>query len=180
MKTQTWKDFKTNLDLYPELQLEFEYGKNQTIFPNYHITEFKLANIQSVDCGGKSDSWFDIILQVLEPKTKENTKFMTLGKVNSILKKVSTSMLIPDDARLRIEFGNDNIAMRQYFVSEMQPKNHAFRIQLADGKTECKANESCGLLKDLVSFPKLEKQNSSCCSSKKTATEKEEEPAGCC
>lgn len=179
MKTLTWKDFKTNLDLYPELHLEFEYGKNQTIFPNYHITEFKLANIQSVDCGGKSDSWSEIILQVLEPKVEKDTESMTLGKVNSILKKVTTSMDIPEEATLRIEFGNETSAMRQYFVSEMRPKDSSFLIQLKDGKTECKASVSCGLPKDVVTFPKLEKTSSSCCSPK-TKSESAEEPAGCC
>ncbi|TGL35809.1 DUF6428 family protein [Leptospira perdikensis] len=179
MKTLTWKDFKTNLDLYPELHLEFEYGKNQTIFPNYHITEFKLANIQSVDCGGKSDSWTEIILQVLEPKVEKDTDSMTLAKVSSILKKVTTSMVIPEDATLRIEFGNEETAMRQYFVSEMQPKDRSLLIQLKDGKTECKANISCGLPKDIVTFPKLEKTNTSCCTPKET-TENVIEPASCC
>ncbi|XDD53695.1 DUF6428 family protein [Leptospira sp. WS4.C2] len=179
MKTLTWNDFKTNLGLYPELHLKFEYGKNQTIFPNYHITEFKLANIQSVDCGGKSDSWSEIILQVLEPKVEKDTESMTLAKVNSILKKVTTSMNIPEEATLRIEFGNEDTAMRQYFVSEMKPIENSLLIQLKDGKTECKASASCGLPKDVVSFPKLEKTSSACCSPKATI-EDTNEPAGCC
>ncbi|TGL92436.1 hypothetical protein EHQ68_01080 [Leptospira congkakensis] len=178
MKTLTWKDFTTSLDLYPELHLKFEYGENKKIFPNYHITEFKLAKIQSVDCGGKSDSWFEIILQVLEPKVEGDTESMTLAKVNSILKKVNGSMDIPNDATLRIEFGNTETAMRQYFVSEMLPKENSFVIQLKDGKTECKASVSCGLPKDVVTFPKLEKSSSACCSPK--SKENVEEPAGCC
>lgn len=177
MKTLTWNDFKTNLDLYPELHLKFEYGKSQTIFPNYHITEFKLATIQSVDCGGKTDSWSEIILQVLEPKIEKDTESMTLNKVNSILKKVTTSMNIPEEATLRIEFGNDATAMRQYFVSEMQPIGNSLLIHLKDGKTDCKASVSCGLPKDVVSFPKLEKSSSACCSPK---TEDIGEKVGCC
>ncbi|TGK81331.1 hypothetical protein EHQ24_08380 [Leptospira noumeaensis] len=179
MKTITWYDFKTKLELYPELHLEFVYSENKTIFPNYHITEFKLANIQSVDCGGKLDSWTEIILQVLEPIEGKDTESMTLGKVNSILEKVNGSMKIPNDAILRIEFGNTETAMRQYFVSEMRTTEKSFSIHLKDGKTECKASVSCGLPKDVVSFPKLEKTNSSCCSPK-TATEEEKEKAGCC
>ncbi|MBM9545492.1 hypothetical protein JWG40_00565 [Leptospira sp. 201903074] len=179
MNTLTWKDFKTKLDLYPELQLKFEYGKNQNIFPNYHITEFKLANIQSVDCGGKSDSWSEIILQVLEPKVEKDTESMTLAKVNSIIKKVTNSMNIPEEATLRIEFGNEDTAMRQYFVSEMKPQENSLLIHLKDGKTECKASVSCGLPKDVVSFPKLEKTSASCCSPK-VSREDISEPAGCC
>ncbi|PJZ83167.1 DUF6428 family protein [Leptospira harrisiae] len=178
MKTLTWNDLITNLDLYPELHLNFEYENNQTIFPNYHITEFKLAKIQSVDCGGNSDSWTEIILQVLEPKIGKDTESMTLSKVNSIIKKVTNAMEIPSNAILRVEFGNDSSAMRQYFVSEMIPMENALLIQLKDGKTECKASATCGLPKDVVSFPKLEKSNSSCCSPKQK--NKTNEPAGCC
>ncbi len=179
MKTITWTDFKTKSELFPELHLEFIYGENKTIFPNYHITEFKLANIQSVDCGGKSDSWTEIILQVLEPKEGKDTESMTLGKVNSILEKVNGSMQIPNEAILRIEFGNAESAMRQYFVSEMHTNGKSFSIHLKDGKTECKANTSCGLPKDVISFPKLEKTISSCCTPK-TAAGEENEKAGCC
>lgn len=178
MKTLTWNDLMINMDLYPELHLNFEYEKNQTIFPNYHITEFKLAKIQSVDCGGNSDSWTEIILQVLEPKIEKDTESMTLSKVNSIIKKVTNVMEIPSNSILRIEFGNDQSAMRQYFVSEMIPMENALLIQLKDGKTECKASASCGLPKDVISFPKLEKSNSSSCSPKQK--NETNEPAGCC
>ncbi|MCW7468542.1 DUF6428 family protein [Leptospira kanakyensis] len=179
MKTATWNDFTTKLELYPELHLEFLYSETKRIFPNYHITEFKLANIQSVDCGGKSDSWTEIILQVLEPNKETDTNPMTLSKVNSILKKVNGSMNIPNDATLRIEFGNEGTAMRQYFVSEMQTNGKSLTIHLKDGKTECKASASCGLPTGVVSFPKLEKTTSSCCTPK-TAAGEEKEEAGCC
>ncbi|MCW7494563.1 DUF6428 family protein [Leptospira sp. 2 VSF19] len=178
MNTLTWKDFQTNLDLYPEFHLHFQYGDRQTIFPNYHITEFKLAKIQSVDCGGNSDFWTEIILQVLEPTIEKNTESMTFSKVNSIIKKVMNVMEIPSNAILRIEFGNQKLAMRQYFVSEMIPMKNAVLIQLQDGKTECKASSSCGIPKDAVSFPKLEKSNTSCCSTNRTVNTNEQ--VGCC
>ncbi|TGL15688.1 DUF6428 family protein [Leptospira meyeri] len=178
MNTLTWKDFQTTLDLYPELHLNFQYGENQTIFPNYHITEFKLANITSVDCGGKSDFWTEIILQVLEPKIEEDTESLTLSKINSIIKKITNVMEIPSNAILRIEFGNQKSAMRQYFVSEMIPMENSLLIQLQDGKTECKASASCGLPQDVSTFPKLEKSRSTCCSPKQK--ENTNEPVGCC
>ncbi|MCG6150425.1 DUF6428 family protein [Leptospira bandrabouensis] len=178
MNTLTWKDFQTNLELYPELHLNFEYGENQTILPNYHITEFKLAKIQSVDCGGKSDSWTEMILQVLEPTIEKDTESMTLSKVNSIVKKVTNVMEIPSNAILRVEFGNEQLAMRQYFVSEMVPGKNSLLFKLKNGKTECKASASCGLPKDVINFPKLEKSSSACC----TPNQKENtnEKVGCC
>lgn len=78
MKSLTWMEFKKYLELYPELQLKFIYQNNQQIYPNYHITEFKLATIESVDCGGNLDTWKEIILQVLEPKENIETEAMSL------------------------------------------------------------------------------------------------------
>lgn len=185
MKSLTWNDFKTKLELYPELQLNFVYEQNEKIYPNYHITEFKLATIESVDCGGKTDSWKEIILQVLEPKEKVDQESMSLGKIQSIFQKVSKSLSIPEDAVLRIEFGNANHVMRQYFVSKLQIEGSTLLMHLVDGQTECKASASCGLPKEeiplnltaeLVKNPKL--TTSSCCQPSSSQTEKTS--VGCC
>ncbi|GBF44009.1 hypothetical protein LPTSP2_33120 [Leptospira ellinghausenii] len=184
-QSMTWLNFKKNLDLYPELQLTFLYQNQERIYPNYHITEFKLATIESVDCGGNYDTWKEIILQVLEPNEKIETGSMDLKKVNSIFTKVSTRILIPDDAILRIEFGNSKSAMRQYFVSNLQIVGTELVMELVDGKTECKASESCGIKKD-TNIPILNEEfvsekpisKNSCCSKK--PSEVSLEKVGCC
>ncbi|EOQ90146.1 hypothetical protein LEP1GSC202_0492 [Leptospira yanagawae serovar Saopaulo str. Sao Paulo = ATCC 700523] len=183
MESLTWIEFKKHLELYPELQLKFIYNKDQTIFPNFHITEFKLATIEAVDCGGNLDSWKEIILQVLEPKEKEENESLNLGKIGNIYSKVSKAITIPDDAILRIEFGNQTTAMRQFFVSDAQIDGSAFVIHLKDGATECKAKTSCGLPKvdDMLSLQvagiqKIESTPSSCCQPRNA----KKETAGCC
>ncbi|TGL05074.1 DUF6428 family protein [Leptospira levettii] len=184
-QSMTWHNFKKNLDLYPDLQLTFLYQNQERIYPNYHITEFKLATIESVDCGGKYDTWKEIILQVLEPKEKVETELMNLKKVNSIFTKVSNLISIPDDAILRIEFGNSKSVMRQYFVFNLQIVGSELVMELVDGQTECKANESCGLEKS-SNIPMFKKEfvstnpvaQNSCCNKKQTETNLEK--VGCC
>ncbi|XDD45901.1 DUF6428 family protein [Leptospira sp. WS39.C2] len=185
MKTLTWFDFKKNLDLYPDLQLKFVYNDNDTIYPNYHITEFKLATIEAVDCGGNFDTWKEIILQVLEPNTKAESDAMSIKKINSIVSKVSNLIIVPENAILRVEFGNTSSAMRQYFISNIKIEASELVVYLADGKTECKASSSCGtpkVNKDLSlvkEFPSnLTQQKNSCCSPKSVTLDSEK--VGCC
>jgi hypothetical protein len=185
MKSIPWMEFKKQLELYPELQLKFVYNNDQTIFPNYHITEFKLATIEAVDCGGNLDTWKEIILQVLEPKVNTETEAMSLGKIASIYAKVSNAISIPDQSILRIEFGNTSTAMRQYFVSEMKIDGSELVLSLMDGAPECKAKSSCGIPKSdenengmTKENPKIEITSSSCCNP--SGSKKTKESAGCC
>ncbi|TGM05429.1 hypothetical protein EHQ79_05380 [Leptospira jelokensis] len=183
MESLTWIKFKQQMELYPDLELKFIYHNDQTIFPNFHITEFKLATIEAVDCGGNLDSWKEIILQVLEPKDKVKNDRFYLGKIENIYSKVAKAITIPDDAILRIEFGNQTTAMRQFFVSETQIDGSAYVMHLKDGATECKAKVSCGkpnvdeiMPLQLAGIQKIETNSTSCC---KPSNEKKEK-AGCC
>ncbi|XDD42250.1 DUF6428 family protein [Leptospira sp. WS60.C2] len=185
MKSIQWIDFKNKLDLYPELQLQFIYNENEIIFPNYHITEFKLATIESVDCGGRYDSWKEIILQVLEPNQSSDSDSMKLEKISSILETVSKSIAIPDQAVLRIEFGNSSHAMKQYFVSKLFIDGTTIFMKLVDGKTECKASEVCGLPQEkntmnlnVEDYKSPKVKSRSCCTP--VSAEKQNNSIGCC
>ncbi|TGL08560.1 hypothetical protein EHQ43_05855 [Leptospira bouyouniensis] len=185
MKSLTWMEFKKYLELYPELQLKFIYQNNQQIYPNYHITEFKLATIESVDCGGNLDTWKEIILQVLEPNENIETESMSLKKISNIYAKVSKAISIPENAILRIEFGNSSSAMRQYFVSDIKIEETNLVVYLIDGATECKASSKCGLPKLDKDIKQIANENlniqltsSSCCNT--SGLKKEKESAGCC
>ena len=70
MKTQ---EFLTLLAKHQDKSLLFEYALNQIVPANYHITEVKHVTIDSVDCGAKTDTWKETVIQAMG-KPKRNWK----------------------------------------------------------------------------------------------------------
>ena len=60
----TWQTFKSKLEQHQDLTLQFQYAEEKWVDASYHITEIKQAPIVSVDCGGKMNSWTEIIVQL--------------------------------------------------------------------------------------------------------------------
>ena len=63
MKTQ---EFLNTLKSNQDKSLIFEYMPNAFVGANYHITEVKHVNIESVDCGSKKNAWSETIIQLWE------------------------------------------------------------------------------------------------------------------
>ncbi|MDF3819568.1 DUF6428 family protein [Leptospira sp. 96542] len=170
----TWKNFSEILNQNSNLDLRFIYNENQLITSDYHITEFKLAKIQSVNCGGNTDTWNEIILQVLEPNKVLNKGNLPVSKLLSISKIVENKIQIPKDSVLRIEFGNSHLAMRQFFVKNLDITESSVIVRLENGEPECKASSVCSLPDESA------KQISSCCGLKNVDENTKPEKAGCC
>jgi len=71
MKTN---EFLELLKKNPDVELTFEYDKDRFIPDTYHITEVKNVTIDSVDCGGNSDSYTQTIVQLWVPKGEKPRK----------------------------------------------------------------------------------------------------------
>src|SRR5476651_2672953 len=81
----SWKTFKETLLQNPDLDLQFQYAADKWVDASYHITEIKQAPITSVDCGGKMNSWTEIIVQLWEPVGQQQERSMQVGKALSII-----------------------------------------------------------------------------------------------
>lgn len=175
----TWESFLKILKAHQKLNLRFHYNGNSEIASDYHITEFKLAQINSVDCGGNVDSWNEMLLQILEP-AKENKEPMAVEKVLSIISKVSEKIQISANSILRIEFGNSNVSMSQFFVETIGVTESSLVVYLKEGATECKASASCGLPKEVSN--QIESSSSGCCAPKVQTNNLEisNQKSGCC
>ena len=88
LNAMTWSAFKAALTENPGLDLQFEYAEGEWVQPSYHITEIKSAPITSVDCGGKVNSWTEIIVQLWEPTEKQQERAMKASKALSIIQLV--------------------------------------------------------------------------------------------
>ncbi|MFD0861126.1 DUF6428 family protein [Sungkyunkwania multivorans] len=143
MKTS---EFLQTLQANQEKSLLFQYMPNQLVGANYHITEVKNIMVESVDCGARSDSWNETVIQLWEsPSEIGKTEYMTAYKALAILKKVDRMRAMDQEAEVKFEYGNALFHTAQLFVNDFEIKGSNLIVNLAVTKTDCKAKEDCGI-----------------------------------
>ena len=161
MKTNTFLEL---LETHNEKSLLFEYQQGNFVGANYHITEVKNIQIDAVDCGARSASWEETLIQLWEsPDEKDTRSFMTAYKALGILKKVNRIRPIAGEAELKFEYGNENFHTAQLFVNEYTWNERQIIIKLAVEQTTCKARESCGVPQEVEKVTETCCAESACC-----------------
>lgn len=142
-----WISFKEQLLMHPGQDLQFQYAENKWVDASYHITEIKQAPIVSVDCGGKMNSWTEIIVQLWEPVAQQQDRAMKVGKALSIIELVEKTLPLNPLATVKIEFGNSEFDTRQMFPNKIIADGDNLIVDLRPDSVQCKAIErggSCG------------------------------------
>lgn len=154
MKTQTFLNtLKNNLNK----ELLFEYAPDTFVNKNYHITEIKNLTIESVDCGGKTNSWKETIVQLWEnPIEKDKNTFMTASKAVDIFEKVDTIKPLQLNTVIKIEYGNNSFHTANLVVDSIAENDKNIIIKLHSYITQCKANDIC-------CTPTKKEKSSDCC-----------------
>ncbi|WP_184550558.1 DUF6428 family protein [Mucilaginibacter sp. FT3.2] len=143
-KAINWMEFKEQLLLHPQLNLQFQYAENQWVDAAYHITEIKQAPITSVDCGGKMNSWTEVILQLWEPIDQQQDRAMQVNKALSIIQLVEKTLPLNPLAIVKIEFGNSAFDTRQMHPNQVIVNGNDLIIDLRPDTVQCKAIERGG------------------------------------
>ena len=142
--------------------LLFEYKPNSLVGANYHITEVKHISIDSVDCGARTDTWKETIIQLWEsPSEIGKTEYMSANKAIGILNKVGKMKPYDFDAEVKFEYSNAIFHTAQLFVNDFEIQGNNLIIKLGVEKTDCKAKSTCGVIekvKEVVLIDEL------CCS----------------
>ncbi|WCT11721.1 DUF6428 family protein [Mucilaginibacter jinjuensis] len=142
-----WQTFKEKLLQHPGLTLQFQYASDTWVDASYHITEIKQAPITSVDCGGKMNSWTEIIVQLWEPAESDGSRAMQVNKALSIIQLVEKALPLNPLATVKIEFGNSQFDTRQMYPGDVIVDGENLIIDLNPDFTQCKAisrGGSCG------------------------------------
>jgi hypothetical protein len=165
-----WIDFKTQLAPFPNHHLQFQIAENTFVHPSFHITEIKQANISSVDCGGKLDSWNEIVVQLWEPQQLESNRSMQVNKAFAIIDLVESKLPLQPFATVKIEFGNSKFETRQMLPQDFEIIGDEIIVQLQADKTQCKAmdrGQTCGEPKQKIQLSEVATAccapNSGCC-----------------
>lgn len=142
-----WQTFKYELLQHPDQHLQFQYAAGKLVDASYHITEIKQAPIVSVDCGGKMNTWTEIIVQLWEPKQRDSDREMKVSKALSIIATVEKMLLLNPIGTVKIEFGNSQFDTRQMYPVEFTVSGDNLVVNLSPDFVQCKAIErggSCG------------------------------------
>lgn len=143
-----WQTFKNELLQHPERHLQFQYAEGKLVDVSYHITEIKQAPIVSVDCGGKMNSWTEIIVQLWEPAQRDSHREMKVSKALSIIEVVEKVLPLNPLGIVKIEFGNSQFDTRQMYPGNFTVSEENLVINLDPDFVQCKAIErggSCGV-----------------------------------
>ena len=141
MKTQ---ELFNLLESNPEKSLLFQYQPNQFVRANYHITEVKHININSVDCGANTDTWKETVIQLWEsPSEKNKRDFMSVSKALSILNKVGIIKAYDLESEVKIEYSNENFNTAQLFINGYDVTKNNLTLNLSIEKTKCKSPSTC-------------------------------------
>lgn len=106
-----------------------------TIGGDYHITELKLADIRSIDCGGRESRWREAALQLLDGNGEG---WMSAGKMASILRRCISALPELAEVPLSVEFSHGNRGLGRYTARHPMVRDGRAVVALIGGAAQCK------------------------------------------
>lgn len=143
----------SDMPAHAPLVFATEYGP---IGEGYHVTELKLAQISSIDCGAHTDAWTETTLQLLDGGGKSH---MPVGKFTDIVKQSIRRIEHLGDSALRVEFAHGNDGLRIFEPTLPRLIDGRVVLELHSIHAQCKP-AAAGRLSD---------KDDSCCTGKTTA-----------
>lgn len=107
-----------------------------------HLTELKLAQVSSIDCGGRLSDWTEAQLQLLDSQTGTP---LTAGKIADILHRSAQALPGLLTAALSIEAAPGNHGLRRYRIGSVQATGAQIVVDLAPEHAQCKPAQQASL-----------------------------------
>ena len=131
----TLQDLIAKLRIYAsDAELIFT-ANGENIRGGYHLTEFKLAHISSIDCGARTASWTEASMQLLDGNGGD---IMTIGKFLGIAGKSVEVLDELGEVDLSIEFAPGNTGMTVHVPSEPEFRDGRVFVNLEGKSAVCK------------------------------------------
>jgi hypothetical protein len=136
----TTQDFLSTLEKSHNKSLIFDYGSD-SIKPGYHVTEVMNVTYESMDCGGEANFWRETIIQLMGPSIQDKPDYMSVEKFLNIYKRVVASVPVRPDSEVRFEYGDSHMPALHYHVGNIEKRDDAIIIHLAQPGVTCKASD---------------------------------------
>lgn len=101
----------------------------------YHVTELKLAEIASIDCGARRGRWREAQMQLLDGHGRTH---MNAGKLAAILDRSISAMPGLAEVPFTIEFAHGNRGLSRYRLGIPVPEKERVTLPLAAEHAQCK------------------------------------------
>ncbi|WP_215223852.1 DUF6428 family protein [Echinicola shivajiensis] len=156
MKT---KEFIQHLRENQDIPLLIEYAEGQFVRADFHITEIKNVNFDTVDCGGIRNQWQETHVQIWESELPDPTHRLNSKKALKIFDLVEKVRPTFQETDIKFEYGNEDFHTALMNLGNISVSDGNLHIQLFETSTTCKA-------KDRANSP--EEKAAACCPSPKT------------
>lgn len=143
MKTQEFIDTLRNAG---EKELIIEHKANYFLPKAFHITEVKNVHIESVDCGGRPDTYDQTIIQLWWDGREQKDRAMSAAKFMAIIDKVDKVKPLKRDTDLFLEWGHAELLPSNYKVQKVEVKEDSIKLNLFAPPTECKPISNLAIL----------------------------------
>lgn len=137
----TTSEFLKLLNNHPELPLFFEYKSGSFARADYHITEIKNVNFDTVDCGGVRNQWQEVHVQIWENVMPEPNHRVDTSKALKIFEVVHKVRETWGDVEMKFEYGNADFHTAVLPVGRVEVHGDKLIVKLGEGQTSCKAQD---------------------------------------
>ena len=144
------KEFLATLAGLGDKEMIIEYRPGEFLPKAFHITEVKNVHTESVDCGGKPDSYDETVIQLWWNGKETAQRAMSAAKALKILHITDGVKTMQRGADLFLEWGHADLPPSKYKINEVIEEENTVTFRLFAPPTVCKPIEKLGALKNLV------------------------------
>lgn len=137
-KQMKLKEFLDLLKAQPAAELVFEYSPGALVPASFHITEVKNVHVESVDCGGRPDSYDQTIVQLWVQDGEQKEKGMSAEKALKIFDIVHKAKPMQLETPLFFEWGHGELRTSVYEVQDVESRADRIHFKMFVPPTVCK------------------------------------------
>ena len=137
----TTNEFLKILNDHPNLPLLFEYQAGSFTRMDYHITEIKNIQYDTVDCGGVQNKWQEVHVQLWENELPEPDHRVDTSKALDIFTVVEKVRSTWGDVEMKFEYGNARFHKAVLPIGNVTIHDKQIIVQLGQDQTCCKAKD---------------------------------------